>query len=132
MELLIPSLVGILLAVAASFFIYTNVAPTILVIAGSVVLAIAIYSHFKRFGITEYERATWYKNIKDYAAFIIFGIILFVGYGMYFMNTSDSASGAGMPALAMPSSVGGGMGTVAKTVRSRLNELMRKGRITLN
>jgi hypothetical protein len=132
MELLIPSLVAILLAVAASFFIYTYAAPTVLVIAGSVVLAVAIYSHFKRFGITEYERATWYKNLKDYSAFIIFGVILFVGYMMYAAN-GNGLSGAGtMPALQMPTAVGGGMGTVAKTVHSRLSELMRKGRITLN
>ena len=133
MELLIPSLVAILLAVAASFFIYTYAAPTVLVMAGSVVLAAAIYSHFKRFGVTEYERATWYKNLKDYSAFMIFGVILFVGYYMYSGSiVGNASSGAGnLPALQMPS-YGGGFGTVAKTVHSRLNELMRKGRISLN
>jgi hypothetical protein len=134
MELLIPSLVAMLLAVGASFFIYTYAAPTVLIVVGSFVLAMAIYSHFKRFGITEYERATWYKNLGDYSAFIVFGIILFSGYYMYASGFGSSTSnGAGyMRPISMPSSIGGGMGTVVKTVHSRLSELMRKGRITVN
>jgi hypothetical protein len=66
---------------------------------------------------------------------IVFGIILLIGYGLFFAKRQSAGapvlSGAPLPALAMPA-VGGGFGMIARTVGSRIGELMRKGRITLD
>jgi hypothetical protein len=130
MELLMPSLIALLLAVAVSYFVIPKLAPNVLMIVSAIVLAWAVFSHATRFGVTEYERATWYYKIGEYSGFILFGIILFIGYGYYTMQ-GQSGSGPAMPNLTMPT-VGGGFGTIYRTVSSRLGELARKGRITLD
>ena len=131
-----PSLIALLLAVAVAYFVVPKLAPNVLIIVSAVILAWAIYSHATRFGITEYERATWTYKVREYSGVIMFGIILLIGYGLFFMKSQSGAgnslvSGPSMPALSLPT-VGGGFDTVAKTVRSRIGELMRKGRITLD
>lgn len=137
MELLMPSLIALLLAVAIAYFVIPQLAPNVLMIVSAVVLAWAIFSHATRFGVTEYERATWYYKISEYSGLIMFGIILFIGYGMFMMRGQSGSGNAGilpgptMPSLNLPT-VGGGFGTVYRTVRSRLGELARKGRITLD
>ncbi len=132
-----PSLIALLLAVAVAYFVIPQLAPNVLIIVSAVILAWAVYSHATRFGVTEYERATWFKNISDYSGYIIFGVILFIGYTMFFMK-SQNGSGSSilpgsspMPNLSLPT-VGGGFDTVYRTASSRINELLRKGRITLN
>jgi hypothetical protein len=146
MELLIPSLVGLLIAVAFAYFVMPRFAPTILVTASSVVLVAAIYMHAKQFGVSEYERATWIYKIKDYFGYVIFGTVLIGAYGFYAMNNIELPSSVknmvpnmpsmpsmpSMPAISMPTiGGGGGMDAIAKTVTSRIGQLIRKGRITL-
>jgi hypothetical protein len=140
MELLMPSLIALLLAVAIAYFVIPQLAPSVLMIVSALVLAWAVFSHATRFGVTEYERATWMYKIGEYSGIILFGVILFIGYGLFMMqgqsgsgasNTSILTGGPTMPNLTMPS-VGGGFGTVYRTVRSRLGELARKGRISLD
>ncbi len=137
MELFMPSLIMLLLGVAVAYFLVPKLAPNVLMIVGSVLLAWAVYNHATKFGITEYERATWYYKISQYSGFIAFGVILLIGYGLFFAK-SQSGSGNGtmlpgspMPNLTMPA-VGGGFSMIARTVSSRIGELMRKGRITLD
>lgn len=129
MELIIPSLALLLLAVAVAFFIIPKFAPATLMMTSAIVLVIAIYMHWSQFGVSQYERATWTNNIKDYGAYIILGIVLLGAYGFYAMN--NVSGGSAMPAITSPLS-GGGFHVVAKTVSSRLGELMRKGRISLD
>ncbi len=129
MEILMPSLIALLIAVAVAYFVIPRLAPTVMVIVGSVILAWAVYAHASRFGVTEYERATWMYRLHEYTGFLIFAGILLGGYFLYFRQSGGSESS--MPTLEMPT-VGGGFGTIARTVRSRMGELMRKGRITLN
>ncbi len=135
MEFLIPSLALILGAVAVAYFILPKLAPQILVISSAVVLAIAIFMHVSQFGVAEYERATWMYNVKQYGAFLIIGLILAGAYGFYAMNNSSSGSYFGfgqssspLPAITAPT-FGGGFDYVAKTAASRIQQLMRKGRI---
>ncbi len=131
-----PSLIALLLAVAVAYFVVPKLAPNILIIVSSVILAWALYSHYTRFGVSEYERATWMYKFREYSGVLMFGVVLFIGY-FFFFARGQSGSGSvlpgssNMPALTMPT-VGGGFGTVARTVRSRIGELMRKGRITLD
>lgn len=135
-----PSLIAILLATGVAFYVIPDLAPSVLIIVSSILLAFAIYSHVNRFGITEYERATWVYKIRDYSGFIILAVILAAGYGFLLLNENYGGplrryvptfgSRANAP-ITMPT-IGGGMGTIARTVSSRINELMRKGRITLD
>jgi uncharacterized membrane protein len=126
MEILIPSLAILLAAVAAGFFLLPKLAPTILMASSAVVLAIAIYMHVKQFGVMEYERSTWQNNLKGYSSYIMYAVILIGAYGFYVMNRSG---GSGMPTITTPT-VGGGFDDVMRTAVSRINQLMRKGRIS--
>ncbi len=127
-----PSLIVLLLAVAVAYFLIPKLAPNVMIVVGSVILAWAIYNHAKQFGITEYERATWTYKISQYSGYLLVGLVLLLGYGFYFMNQDGgNVLGNPMPPMTMPT-VGGGFDMIAKTVRSRMNELLRKGRITLD
>jgi hypothetical protein len=137
MELFIPSLTLLLLAVALVYFWLPNFAAPML-IAGSVgMLVIALYVHVKQFGRAEYEQATWQYNLRNYSSYVIIGAILLGAYGFYAMNNAGvGATGAvapvaspAMPPLAPPL-MGGGLSTVMKTASSRIHELMRRGRIS--
>lgn len=127
-----PSLVAMLVGVAIAFFVVPRMAPNILMIVAALILAYSLYSHYTRFGVTEYERATWIHNINQYSGMIVFGIVLLTAYMMWGSNTFSSSSNTNvsMPALTMPT-VGGGFDTVLQTSSSRIRELLRKGRITV-
>ena len=131
MELLIPSLVAILVAVAISFFVIPRLAPSILVVASAVVLAVALYSHYTRFGVTEYERATWVYNIGQYSGMIVLAAVILGAYFMFGSGGGNySMSNSSMPSLSVPT-IGGGFDTIFETSSSRIRELLRKGRITV-
>jgi hypothetical protein len=131
MELLIPSLAFVLAAVAIAFFVLPKFAPATLVVGSAVVLALALYEHIKKFGVAEYERATWIKNARQYGGWIMVVIILLGAYGFYAMNNTGGG-GMSTPALppVMTPQLGGDFGDVAKTATSRIRELMRHGRIS--
>jgi hypothetical protein len=71
----------------------------------------------------------------------MFGVIILAAYGFYAMNQSSYASSntgilssitsPSMPALSAPV-VGGSLGMVMKTATSRIQELMRRGRISID
>jgi hypothetical protein len=140
MELFVPSLAFLLVGVAVAFFVLPRLAPTILIGGSVVVLGLALYLHYSRFGMMEYERSTWQYNIKQYGSWAIVGAILLGAYGFYALNNgSVSATGATeapafltpsepMPALTTPQ-LGGGFKNVFNTASSRINNLMRHGRI---
>jgi hypothetical protein len=131
MELLIPSLAFVLAAVAIAFFVLPRFAPATLVVGSAVVLALAVYEHVKKFGVAEYERATWLKNARQYGGWIMVVVILLGAYGFYAMNNTG---GGGMATPALPPvstpQLGGDFSDVAKTATSRIRELMRHGRIS--
>jgi hypothetical protein len=131
MEIFMPSLVAILLAVGVAFFAIPKIAPSVLMIASGLVLVLAIMSHLNRFKVTEYERAAWIYQVKDYMGLIIFAVIVVGAYGFLTINQGQPSSGPALPELTLPT-VGGGMGTIMKTVESRIGQLMRKGRISID
>lgn len=126
MELLIPGLAFLLFGVAIAFFVIPTIAPAMLASGAGVAIAIAVYLHYVKFGNEEYNRSTWQNNLKTYARGIIILMVLFGAYMFYAMNF-----GGPMPPIAMPKS-GGGLDAVVDTVTSRINELLRKGRISLD
>ena len=128
---------AVLLGVAIAFFVLPTFAPIVLVAGSGVVLAIALYIHYRQFGVMEYERATWMYNLRKYSSYILIAATLLVAYGFYAINNGmmgdDAASIASpaMPAIGLPTISGGGFRAVGNTVASRLGELFRKGRISL-
>lgn len=127
-------LVFLLAAVAICYFILPHLAPTVMIGTGVILLAITAYKHWTTFGVAEYERATWQYNLRQYGSYVMMGVVLLGAYGFYAMNESSgsgvtftSTSESTLPVLA-----GGGFGSVMKTATSRIQELMRRGRITTN
>jgi hypothetical protein len=128
-------LVFLLAAVMISYFVIPNLAPTVLIGVGILLLAFTAYKHWSTFGVMEYERATWQYNLRQYGSYIMMIAVLLGAYGYYAMNTQSSGNalfnGSGSE-TSLPEMVGGGFGTVMKTASSRIQELMRRGRITLD
>ena len=119
------------------YFVMPNLAPPVIIGAGVVLLMIAVYKHWSTFGTMEYERATWQYNLRQYSSYVMMGMVLLGAYGFYAMNgagasSSDSSIISGNSSVLPTSMVGGSFGTVMKTASSRISELMRRGRLTLN
>ncbi len=141
MELFIPSFVALLFGVAIVYFVLPGMAPPILIGGSIIMLGVALYSHYSKFGRMEYEQATWQYNLRNYSSWIMMGSIILGAYGFYAMNKTEPAqsimptaitsavSSPAMPSMMAPA-VGGGLGSVMKTATTRINELMRRGRIT--
>jgi hypothetical protein len=126
MELLIPSLSLLLFSVAIAFFVIPTLAPTILVVASAILLATVVYIHWNQFGVSEYERSTWQNNLKAYSSYILVGLVILLGYGFLRMN---QGSGVEQPLGPVVLPQAGGFKSVGETIVSRLNSLMKKGRI---
>jgi hypothetical protein len=126
-------LVFLLAAVAVCFFVLPQLAPTVLIGVGVVLLIVTAYKHWTTFGVMEYERATWQYNLRQYGSYVLMGAVLLGAYGFYAMNQTPSTTPfLGSSESTLPALVGGGFGSVMKTATSRIQELMRRGRISLN
>ena len=142
MELFIPSLAFLLFGVAIAYFLLPMAAPMILICGSAVVLAFALWAHWSKFGRMEYEQATWQHNLKKYTSYVLIGAIILGAYGFYAMNQAGNSTQSVVPAVitapvATPPlppitvpAIGGGLNSVMKTASSRINELMRHGRIS--
>jgi len=120
MELLIPSLAMLLFGVAIAFFVVPTVAPDMLIAGSIIVIILAAYLHMTKFGNEEYDRSTWQNNLRNYARWVIIIVVIFAAYSLYAGNMGSVSAMRG-----------GSMDSVFKTVASRIGELMRKGRISL-
>jgi hypothetical protein len=136
MELLLPSLAGLLLAVAIAYFLMPNYAAPTLITAGIVLLIVAEYVHWSQFGVSEYQRSTWQYNLRRYGSYVVVAAILLGAYGFWAIN--QGAGGSVMAPVVTPAlptitapALGGGLATVANTAASRIRDLMRKGRIDI-
>jgi hypothetical protein len=133
-------LVFLLAAAMICYFVMPNLAPPVIIGAGVVLLMIAAYKHWSTFGTMEYERATWQYNLRQYGSYCMMGMVLLGAYGFYAMNDTSGGGGGGLlnsvtsgnSSAPSTSMIGGGFGTIMKTASSRITELMRRGRITLN
>lgn len=128
-------IVFLLAAAALCYFVLPGLAPQILIGCGVVLLVVTAYMHWSKFGVMEYERATWQYNLRQYGSYIMMGAVILGAYGFYAMNQTDTSSGllgtSSTESAIMPT-VGGGFGTVMRTASSRIQELMRRGRISTN
>lgn len=125
-------LVFLLAAVMISYFVLPGIAPIVLVTAGVVILALTVWKHWSTFGRMEYERATWQYNLRQYGSYVLMAFVLLGAYGYYVVNGNDVGSSEPTAFSTMTGGGGAGFGMVMKTASSRIQELMRRGRITLN
>jgi hypothetical protein len=125
MELLIPSLVALLLGVAIAFVVLPKYAPFVLVSGSIVALLTALYIHWSQFGTSEYKRATWLYNLRQFTSYILVVVILIGAAVFYALNNSGSTSSFATPALPpmTPPTIGGGVSSLIKSVSSRIKEL---------
>jgi len=132
MELVIPSLFALLIGALIAFYALPQLAAPILIGASVVTLLIAEWVHWNQFRSSEYNASTWQYNMLQYRGYIMFAAILLGAYGFYAMNSAPAAAPAlpEMPPLTAPV-IGGGFPAMMKTASSRMKELMRHGRITL-
>jgi hypothetical protein len=123
-------------------------APAILLTGSAVLFVLALYVHWSKFGRDEYERATFWWNMKDNIYMVLIGIIIVGCIIFYAMNHAASSTrgptvtGSSMPAVRggyfgpsdmPPISVpafGGGLEEIAMTAGSRIQNLFKKGRLT--
>lgn len=130
MELFIPSLGLILLALLFVYYYMPAMAVPLMITAAMVVGVFAAYAHWKQFGVSEYERATWIYNLRKYASYVLILLVILGAYGFYTMNYTSTSSIAtpALPSVIAPT-MGGGVESLLKTASSRINQLVRRGRI---
>jgi len=134
MEIFVPCLLSaVLLGVAIAYFIIPKIAPSMLIIGIMVVLALSLYMHYSKFGVSEYERSSWQNNLRIYVKYTFVITVFALIYGFYVMNSSSGGmyGGGEMSELTMPKT-GGGLDAIYKTASSRMRELLLKGRISVN
>lgn len=98
MELFIPSVLLLLLAAAAVFFVLPRFGAPTLAIISVALLVYGIYQHMNAFG-SEYRLSTWQLSLASYAPYIMVGGLLVV---IAFYLLSISPLGVGSTAPNMP------------------------------
>lgn len=130
MELFIPSLAALLAAIAVVFLVLPTFGTSALITGSIIMMGLAAYVHYNKFGVMEYERETWTNELRKYTSYIIMLLVLAGAYGFYAMNSSASGmSTPSLPPVAVPT-MGGGVQAMLKTATSRINELVKRGRLS--
>jgi hypothetical protein len=100
MELFIPSIAALLIMALIVFLIIPRIGAPVLAILSLILLGYAVYNHIQLF-YPEYRYSTWQDQLKQYASFIMVGIlILLVLLYLGFIFTTQGASA--LPAAAVP------------------------------
>ena len=129
MEFLIPGLAFLLFGIAIAFLVVPKIAPAMLITGAGVAIALAAYMHYVKFGNEEYNRSTWQNNLKTHARWVILLAVLFGAYAFYALNASDNMSG--YTTVVIPK-IGGSLNDVVNRISSRMDDLFRKGRLSLD
>ena len=100
MELFIPSIAALLIMALIVFLILPRIGAPILAVLSLVLLGYAVYNHIQLF-YPEYRYSTWQDQLKQYASFIMVGIlIILILLYLGFIFTTQGASA--LPAAAVP------------------------------
>jgi hypothetical protein len=100
MELFIPSIAALLIMALIVFLILPRIGAPMLAVLSLVLLSYAVYNHIQLF-YPEYRYSTWQDQLKQYASFIIVGIlILLTLLYLGFIFTTQGASA--LPAAVVP------------------------------
>jgi hypothetical protein len=117
MELFIPSIAALLIMALIVFLILPRIGAPILAILSLVLLGYAIYNHIQLF-YPEYRYSTWQDQLKQYASFIMVGIlILLVLLYLGFIFTTQGASA--LPAATVPPANAAEVINTANTVMNK-------------
>jgi hypothetical protein len=100
MELFIPSIATLLIMALIVFLIIPRIGAPILAVLSIVLLSYAVYNHMQLF-YPEYRYSTWQDKLKQYASFIIVGVlVLLILLYLGFIFTTQGANA--LPAAAVP------------------------------
>jgi hypothetical protein len=75
MELFIPGLATLLIMGLITFLIVPRLGAPILAVLSILILIYAVYNHIQLFSY-EYKYSTWQDRLKEYASFIIVGVLI--------------------------------------------------------
>jgi hypothetical protein len=121
MELFLPSLAILLLAVIVIFFLLPRLSPSIIVLIATGLLLGGIYHHFSLFW-NEYRNSTWQDQLKVFAPGIM--ITLIVVYVLFsilmFVTSGRSLAAPIMPDIELPPA-----NTATNVVTSTFNNIIQ-------
>ena len=95
MELIFPTMVGIVFAAIVVMFLLPRLSPVVLGVVALVFLVLAARQHYTFF-YTEYQQSTWQESIASYSPFLLLGgLVLFLLFFIInFIGTSSTAANA--------------------------------------
>lgn len=92
MELFIPSIATLLIMALIVFLIIPRIGAPILAVLSILLLSYAVYNHMQLF-YPEYRYSTWQDQLKQYASFIIIGVlVLLILLYLGFIFTTQGAN----------------------------------------
>jgi hypothetical protein len=124
MELFIPSIATLLIMALIVFLIIPRIGAPILAVLSIVLLSYAVYNHMQLF-YPEYRYSTWQDKLKQYASFIIVGVlVLLILLYLGFIFTTQGANA--LPAAAVP------VGNAAEVVNTANTVMNKAGNVAGN
>jgi hypothetical protein len=123
MEIFIPSLIVLIIALTITFFVAPRATPVMAGILSLLFLGFGIYDHYTMFE-TEYRQSTWQTGLKVYAPAIMIGaIFLFVLLGIVSTFTGGSVPVPSMPNIPNVSNLTDNVSDLFNDVTNNLNTL---------
>lgn len=103
MELFLPSLLVVFLALTVVFFIFPRMAPLMLAIVAAAGLAIGVRDHLKTFK-SDYETMTWTSAAKVAAPYVLVAVVILfsIGYLLYLWGIGGRMSVRAPPGTIPP------------------------------
>lgn len=91
MDLVLPSITGILLALAIVIYVFPRLAPVMLAFFAGAALVYGIHAHYMMFG-AEYNTMSWVDQLKSFAPQIMVGIVVIclIAYLLFAYGTGRS------------------------------------------
>jgi uncharacterized membrane protein len=86
MNLLIPILAVVLWLTATAFAFSASLAPAILLITSTALLAYAYTLHRSQFK-DDYNSSTWQNGLRSMAPLVLVGLVLALGYGAFALTS---------------------------------------------
>lgn len=119
MQLFLPSILVLLIAILIVVLVIPRFSPLIIVIISAILLAAGTYHHFTVF-MNEYKQSTWQQSLVLFApGIIITGIILYLFVAIASMFSGGSVPVPSMPAMDLPPA-----STATNPVTAALNSTM--------
>ena len=89
MNLLIPILAFVLFLTSVAFATAASMAPLVLLISSTVLLAYAYYMNQSQFK-DDYKNSTWQNGLRPMGPFVMVGLVLLLGYGAFALTSTST------------------------------------------